>query len=534
MLSRCISVLLVLTALMAVSVASASAATRYVSTTGTGTDCTAAVPCASFFTAYQAAAPGDTVEVAAGSYGQQTIPPRAIAAPAVTFQPALGANVVLAGLQVNADNVTVKNMDAGDGANVGTSDSTDPKENVTFVDLVADINYLNGARDFLWKGGAIGPKHDKQVVFIGGQPTSHRVTYDGVRVHDATRSNTNVHTECMFAMGVQGLTVKNSHFENCSTFDLYVGKIGSDPNPRDIVLENTVFEPTHDVALNSSAFYSIIFDKAQTTNVLLRNNTILQAITWNPTAGSTTTNALMVGNIYAGSWNCGDGPTYRYTVMNNAANGGPNTACGTNGKLVNGITTMMVNPAANDFHLKAGAAAIDAADPADFPATDAEGKSRVGAPDAGAFEFGGTVQDTTPPSVPQGYTLDPGQTTVDLDWNASADNVGVAGYRVYVDDQLRATTTATDHQVTDLTCATTYSVAITAFDAAGNESNRAEATGSATTTVCPTPTPDPEYAPECKPDCDSIIAGLKDDKVTLNATIDALQAKIAAAIDALD
>ena len=47
-----------------------------------------------------------------------------------------------------------------------------------------------------------------------------------------------------------------------------------------------------------------------------------------------------------------------------------------------------------------------------------------------------TAADQTPPSVPQGLrTSARTQTTVTLEWNASTDNIGVTGYRLY-----RATT----------------------------------------------------------------------------------------------
>ena len=63
------------------------------------------------------------------------------------------------------------------------------------------------------------------------------------------------------------------------------------------------------------------------------------------------------------------------------------------------------------------------------------------------------------------------ETTTDLSWNASTDNVGVTGYNVYQDGTLLTTTTATSVQVTGLTSATTYAYYVTAIDAAGNESS---------------------------------------------------------------
>jgi hypothetical protein len=45
-----------------------------------------------------------------------------------------------------------------------------------------------------------------------------------------------------------------------------------------------------------------------------------------------------------------------------------------------------VDPMNGDFHLRADSVALNAADPADHPATDLEGKARGSSADAGAFE----------------------------------------------------------------------------------------------------------------------------------------------------
>ena len=80
------------------------------------------------------------------------------------------------------------------------------------------------------------------------------------------------------------------------------------------------------------------------------------------------------------------------------------------------------------------------------------------------------------------------QTALGLRWNASTDNVGVTGYRIYRNGtQVGTTTTATTYTVTGLACGTTYSIGLTAVDAAGNQSDRAQATGSTTTSACSAP-----------------------------------------------
>ena len=55
-------------------------------------------------------------------------------------------------------------------------------------------------------------------------------------------------------------------------------------------------------------------------------------------------------------------------------------------------------------------------------------------------------------------------------WGASSDNVGVAGYDIYKDGTLMRTTQALSATVAALTCGTTYTLGVDAYDAAGNHS----------------------------------------------------------------
>ncbi len=83
---------------------------------------------------------------------------------------------------------------------------------------------------------------------------------------------------------------------------------------------------------------------------------------------------------------------------------------------------------------------------------------------------GGTV-DNQAPTTPTGLTTsNVTQTTIDLSWTASTDNVGVTGYDVYQGNTVVATVTGTTRQITGLTANTAYSFRVKAKDAAGNES----------------------------------------------------------------
>ncbi|MBQ0737079.1 reprolysin-like metallopeptidase [Aquimarina celericrescens] len=83
----------------------------------------------------------------------------------------------------------------------------------------------------------------------------------------------------------------------------------------------------------------------------------------------------------------------------------------------------------------------------------------------------GSGNDTQAPTNPANLvTSNITQTTIDLSWNASTDNVGVTGYDVYQGNTIVSTVTTTNYQVTGLSENTAYSFSVKAKDAAGNES----------------------------------------------------------------
>ncbi|NIO27681.1 MAG: hypothetical protein GTO29_03905 [Candidatus Latescibacteria bacterium] len=89
--------------------------------------------------------------------------------------------------------------------------------------------------------------------------------------------------------------------------------------------------------------------------------------------------------------------------------------------------------------------------------------------------------DTLAPSVPQNVAANTfSNTRIDVSWSPSTDNVGVDGYRVYRNDAAVGVTAVTTYADTGLSAGTSYSYRVSAFDAAGNESERS---GQATATT---------------------------------------------------
>jgi chitodextrinase len=117
-------------------------------------------------------------------------------------------------------------------------------------------------------------------------------------------------------------------------------------------------------------------------------------------------------------------------------------------------------------------------------AYDAAGKSAVSAAVDLHVDIDETGSpDTTAPTPPSGLAASATETSVALSWNAASDNIGVAGYRVYINGVLAASTGSTGHTATGLACGTSYVFGIRAYDSAGNVSPEASLTSS--TSSCP-------------------------------------------------
>lgn len=93
--------------------------------------------------------------------------------------------------------------------------------------------------------------------------------------------------------------------------------------------------------------------------------------------------------------------------------------------------------------------------------------------------------DTIAPTVPTNLAASgSSNTTIDLTWTASTDNVAVTGYKVFRDNAPTeiATVTTTSFSDTGLAIGSTHSYQVSAFDAASNQSAKSN-TATATTTL---------------------------------------------------
>jgi chitodextrinase len=111
--------------------------------------------------------------------------------------------------------------------------------------------------------------------------------------------------------------------------------------------------------------------------------------------------------------------------------------------------------------------------------TSGVGRVYIGDPATGhTFDFAYddevvSAADSTSPSTPNGLTVPAAMLgSISLSWNASSDNVGVLGYDLFLNGSRIGTTPGTNYTFTGLSCGTSYTLGVDAYDAAGNTSGR--------------------------------------------------------------
>jgi endoglucanase len=93
------------------------------------------------------------------------------------------------------------------------------------------------------------------------------------------------------------------------------------------------------------------------------------------------------------------------------------------------------------------------------------------------------ARDKRPPTTPSNLAVSAVTASgFNVSWSASSDRLGVAGYDVWLNGAAKGTTASTSYSFSGLACGTSFTVAVDAYDAAGNHSQRASI--SASTSAC--------------------------------------------------
>lgn len=357
--------------------------------------CIRTSPCRSFARAFNAAPSGAAIEVASGDYGCAPVV-GAKTAP-VTFIAARGAApTTTCALDVDATHIAFRNLQLA-GLRMAQTASYITLRNVDITckdeapfslwDGHCSAGIFGAPSNFAMYGGSVGPTWDNAdgsspgnsqigIPYGGGPYEAHNILFDGVRFHD-NRIGPGAHSECLMLGGGNGVTIRNSKFDHCMIFDVFVTwwNFASPqyPVPSNILLENNWFFDTLDHN------YSILFTDYPTgyTNVTVRYNSFTGTLGIDRNVPLTNFNVIAnVGPLP--SFSCAPGVNYAYNVWDGAK------CSSTDRQAPSGY----VNASSYDLRLNRNAAAINHGDPRIFPKRDIFGhrRPRGRRPDAGAVE----------------------------------------------------------------------------------------------------------------------------------------------------
>ncbi len=359
----------------------------YVATNGSSSsNCTQSAPCSTFNRAYAVGQPGNTVQIAGGSYPDQTIngAPKPAGAAPIVFAPATGASVTVGGIRVNqGGGIEFRDFTVTDetynGCNcAATGQAGSIVREITYRRIKMGLFYVRGVDKISYIDGEVGPNgSDDRMNWITEAYESEKpatdILLDGMRIHDFTKHNAGAHIDCVGIGNANGVTIRNSRIWTCAHFAIIFGTDPSGEFTRNLTIENNFLDCCDP---SGGGYYSIgLGDGA---NVVIRFNSATEGFGWLNPNGDGVTNDVIDSNVISNnsSQNCSKA-TWRYNVV---ASG---SAC------ANGIvaaTGFVLAPM--DLHLKAGAAAIGAGNPTSYPERDIDGDLRPSGSraDAGADE----------------------------------------------------------------------------------------------------------------------------------------------------
>jgi hypothetical protein len=342
--------------------------------------CTRAAPCRSLGRAYRTAKPGQVVELAPGSYGEETIAPskRHRRGRPVVFQPAGGGEVSVGHLTIAAGvrGIRFIGLHFRDGWDVGPADGGTPARDISFLRTTGSVFSIENGRRISVRGGSYGPSQDQPAQIKIYNPDNHYSPTDilirGVRFHDFTRSSGDVHTECLQVYAGERVRIENNRFSNCSgTGSLALTTVGSS-RVRQVLVQNNWFDERGD------AYYAVQADRSVDQLTLRYNSSVKSMAFTDCGSAGCGRPASVIANVMP--WNpslCARGVSYAYNVLDGGR-------CGGTDKRVRKLG--FVDPGAFDLRLSPSSPARCAGDPQVIPGDDIDGqrRGRGRRPDAGA------------------------------------------------------------------------------------------------------------------------------------------------------
>jgi hypothetical protein len=314
----------------------------YLSPTGADENpCTQDAPCRSLDRGYDAAVDGGTVELAGGYYGCEEITGDAARGTDVVFRSATGQTAwTTCELLISASHVAFENMKVAGIRSNSAQYLTLRNVDVTCLDeepfqlwagtCSAGVFLFAPASHFQMLGGSVGPTWDDTyhgapgqsqigINLAGGSAISTDLLFDGVHFHDNRRIDDTQHTSCLMVGGGDGVTIRNSRFDDCAVFDLFFTWWSfvspQYPPATNILLENNLFARAVAGCTECTAgWVAVEFADYQPVweNVTIRNNATPQMMNFD---GSYTNFALTGNAMPQVGYACKPGIDYSSNVV---------------------------------------------------------------------------------------------------------------------------------------------------------------------------------------------------------------------------
>jgi hypothetical protein len=352
--------------------------------------------------AYAVAQPGQTVELAGGTYAAQTISyqsSKATAGSYVSFRPAAGASVTVNGdLENRAAWVRVIGIHAT-GALLPAERGPNAHD-IVYDHMSAPAFLIGPGHDVTLSNSDIGPQPDcgkENTIGPDGSiagAVPYNITVVGNYIHDQNGDNpvSGCHFGGLFLIAGHDMTFARNTFARNVVYDIQVqnftGIYGGTPSnvtiennwfvgPVEWLPQDTLFDNQPNVQLDCRT------NACSYTNWLIRFNSFYAGVSLAFDGATTLSNVRVVGNLGRSSYGCRAGATFAYNVWQS-------NACSTD-RLVSTLPYVSSSIGGPDFHLTGGIAVdlVPGATADQQLATDHDGQARpLGAGyDAGADEL---------------------------------------------------------------------------------------------------------------------------------------------------
>lgn len=334
--------------------------TRYVAPGGTGSGCTQAAPCGSINAAYQIAAPGDAIELAAGSYGPQNVSYRSAAGSwtaNVVARPASGASVSLSGLDIGSPHLTVEGIKTT-YAVFNYNSHFGRFEDMT----VAGPTTITEANDIAIVKSRLGPSPGNDTLKIGpgnsGSPVPTNILVEDSELGPALLTQADQHLDAIQTHGAANLTIRRNVIREADSQNIKLGQ-ESGPNTN-ILVENNLIEQCAPQRSNCRSSWAT---SGSGTDVRFVNNTIR--------GGAYPDQATYLNNIL-GYAQCTAGKPMSSNLIQTLS--WDSAGC----PATNMVGAPTYKP--GGFQLAPSSLGVDAADPTVAPALDKQGNTRYDDP----------------------------------------------------------------------------------------------------------------------------------------------------------